>query len=63
MAQHSASWQEGFDDGYQWYTDAKNMGFAAQLGGFGIPDKPHRFDDDEYNQGVQDGIAQARASG
>jgi len=35
-------------------------GFAEQLLGFGIESQPHRFGDHEYNQGVRDGIAEAR---
>lgn len=61
MAHHSESWQEGFDDGYAWYMDAKDMDAIQQAAGFGIPNKPHRFDDDEYNVGVADGIEEARS--
>ncbi len=61
MGEHSESWQDGFHDGYAWYMDAKEMGLLEQAGGFGIPNKPHRFDDEEYNAGVKDGITEARA--
>jgi len=49
MSEHSGSWQEGFDDGYAWYVDAKEMGPLEQAAGFGTPNKPCRSDDEEYN--------------
>ena len=59
---HSESWQEGFDAGYAWFVE--NSGSALeQLGGLGIPNKPYRSGDDEFNQGVKDGIAEARQNG
>jgi len=61
MSEHSGSWQEGFDDGYAWYIDAKEMGPLEQAAGFGTPNKPCRSDDEEYNAGVADGIAEATA--
>jgi hypothetical protein len=61
MSEHSGSWQEGFNDGYAWYTDAKEIGPLEQADGFGIPNEPYRSDDEEYNAGVADGIAEARA--
>lgn len=57
--EHSESWQEGFDAGYEWF--AENSGSALdQMGGFGIPNKPYRSGDDEFNHGVADGITEAR---
>jgi len=44
--EHSESWQEGFDAGYEWYVE--NSGSPIEQGfGFAIPNKPHRFGDDE----------------
>lgn len=57
--EHSKSWEEGFEAGYEWFVE--NSGSALeQFGGFNIPNKPYRAGDDEFNQGVEDGIAQAR---
>lgn len=57
---HSESWQEGFQDGYDWFLE--NSGSAIDQGfGFAIPNKPHRSGDGEYNQGVHDGIEQAQS--
>lgn len=56
---HSRSWQEGFDAGYEWYTENSGSAFQ-QVGGFAIPNKPLRSGDDEYNQGVDDGVTEAR---
>jgi hypothetical protein len=61
MSEHSGSWQEGFDDGYAWCRDAKQMGPLEKGAGFGASNKPYRSDDEEYNAGVADGIAEARA--
>jgi hypothetical protein len=58
--EHSESWQEGFDAGYEWYVE--NSGSPIEQGfGFAIANKPHRFGDDEFNQGVEDGIEEARS--
>lgn len=57
---HSESWQEGFDAGYEWFMVNKGSALE-QLGGLNISDKPHRSGDSEFNQGVADGIAQARS--
>ncbi len=59
MSEHSGSWQEGFDDGYAWCRDARQMGLLDQGAGFGTSNKPNRSDDEEYNFGVADGIAEA----
>ena len=36
MSEHSGSWQEGFDDGYAWCRDAKQMGPFEQGAGLGL---------------------------
>ncbi len=61
MSQHSESWREGFDHGYSWYMEAKEMGPLEQVGGIRIPTKPYRAGDEEYKAGVADGIVKARA--
>ncbi len=56
---HSESWQEGFEAGYEWFTENKGSAFKQKFG-FGIPNKPFRSGDSEFNEGVADGIAVAQ---
>ena len=42
MSEHSGSWQEGFDDGYAWCRDAKQMGPLEKGAGFGASVCPEK---------------------
>lgn len=60
--EHSESWQEGFDAGYKWFVE--NSGSALEQGfGFLIENKSYKSGNHEFNQGVEDGIAETRRNG